>query len=206
MQSSPTSTAASPSASNSPGRETAPPRKYDPLTSDLADLIRAAWADAPGDAVRTRLALRAGVAAARERVHAEVAGPDTPRPARLDRLAGLEVLGDAACLPAVLPLLASRDADVQAAALAVLAHVGGAEAGAAVVSAYPALPAALKPRARAVLFGRAEWAKGFLTLVNAGRVAPADVPVEQVRLLALLGDAGIDAAVRKHWGRRAGRW
>ncbi|HYH66291.1 MAG TPA: PVC-type heme-binding CxxCH protein [Urbifossiella sp.] len=186
-----------------PGREPPPPRKYDPLTRELADVIRAAWADAPGNAVRTRLALRAGVAAARERVHAEVAGPDTPRPARLDRLAVLEELGDAGCLPAVLPLLASRDADVQAAALAVLARVGGAEAGAAVVRAYPALPAALKPRARAVLFGRADWAKGFLALVDAGTVAPADVPVEQVRLLALLGDAGIDAAVRKHWGRVA---
>ncbi|QDU18963.1 PVC-type heme-binding CxxCH protein [Urbifossiella limnaea] len=183
-----------------PGREL-PPRKYDPLASDLADVIRAAWAAAPGDAVRTRLALRAGVADARERVHADVSGPNTTRPARLARLAVLEELGDTACLPAVLPHLASRDADVQAAALSVVARVGGAEAGTAVVRAYPALPAALKPRARAVLFGRADWAKGFLALIDARTVAAADVPVEQVRLLALLGDAPIDAAVRKHWGR-----
>jgi len=184
-----------------PGREPAPPRKFDPLTPDLAEFIRAAWADAPGDAVRTRLALRAGVTAARDRVHADVSDPNTPTATRLARLAVLEELGDAGCLPAVLPLLTSRDADVQAASLAVLSRVGRAESGAAVVRAYPALPAALKPRARAALFGRAEWAKGFLALIDAGTVAAADVPVEQVRLLALLGDASIDATVRKHWGR-----
>src|SRR5207249_9639843 len=59
---------------------------------------------------------------------------------------------------------------------------------------------ALKPRAREILFGRKEWARAFLALVDAGKVPPADVPVEQVRLLALLGDKDIDAAVRKHWG------
>jgi putative heme-binding domain-containing protein len=36
--------------------------------------------------------------------------------------------------------------------------------------------------------------------VDVGKVAPAGVPVEQVRLLSLLGDPAIDAAVRKHWG------
>jgi putative heme-binding domain-containing protein len=69
------------------------------------------------------------------------------------------------------------------------------------VKAYPSLPAAIKPRAREVLFGRKEWARSFLALVDAGKVPPAEVPVEQVRLLALLGDKEIDAAVRKHWGQ-----
>ena len=32
------------------------------------------------------------------------------------------------------------------------------------------------------------------------RIAAADVPLEQVRRLALLEDAGLDALVRKHWG------
>src|SRR4029077_12403792 len=80
------------------------------------------------------------------------------------------------------------------------ARVGGADVGAAIVKAYPAMPVALRPRAREVLFGRKEWAKVFLALVDSGKVMPAAVPVEQVRLLALLGDKDIDAAVRKHWG------
>ena len=44
---------------------------------------------------RTRLALRADVTAARDRVHADLADPKTPRPLLLERLAMLEELGDA---------------------------------------------------------------------------------------------------------------
>ena len=149
--------------------------------------------------MRTRLALRAGIAAARDRVHADLADPKVPRPLRLERLAVLEELGDATCVPAVLPLLASTDADVQKHALAVLARVGGPGVGEAVVKAYPALPAALKPRAREILFGRKEWAKLFLALVEAGKVAPADVPVEQVRLL--VEEVMMAATIASSWAR-----
>jgi putative heme-binding domain-containing protein len=164
-------------------------------------LIRAQWASAPASELATRLALRAGIAAARDEVHDDVSNPKTPRPLLVERLAVLEELGDVSCVPLVQPHLNTKDAEVQKRALAVLARVGGPDGGAAVVKAYPSLPAAIKPRAREVLFGRKEWARSFLALVDAGKVPPAEVPVEQVRLLALLGDKEIDAAVRKHWGR-----
>jgi putative membrane-bound dehydrogenase-like protein len=184
-----------------PGTEPPKPAKsFDPLPPELADFLRGAWRDAPTSAVRTRLALRAGVAAARERVHADVADPKAPRALLLERLAVLDDLGDASCLPAVLPLLSAADPEVQKRALAILGHVGGAEVGVAIVRAYPTMPAPLKPRAREVLFSRAEWAKAFLKLIDSGGVPPAEVPVEQARLLALLGDKDIDTAARKHWG------
>src|SRR5205823_8768147 len=90
-----------------------PPRPFDPLTPELADFIRTAWLDAPTHPTRTRLALRAGLAAARDRVYADLADPRTPRPLLLDRLAALEELGDSTCLSVVLPLLGSADAEVQ---------------------------------------------------------------------------------------------
>jgi putative membrane-bound dehydrogenase-like protein len=182
---------------------TAPPKAakpFDRLTPALTGFLRDTWHDAPTNVIRTRLALRAGIADARQRVHADVADPKALRPLLLERLATLEDLGDASCVPVVLPLLSAADPDVQRRALAVLARVGGTEVCGAVVKAYPAMPAALKPRARETLFGRAEWAKAFLKLVDSGAVPPAEVPVEQVRLLALLGDKDVDAAVRKHWG------
>ncbi|HUR54097.1 MAG TPA: c-type cytochrome, partial [Gemmataceae bacterium] len=184
-----------------PGREPAKPaRKFDPLTPELCEFIGRAWEDLPADTVRVRLAMRAEIATAREFVHAELASAKSRRSIVLDRLAILQELGDAGCVPVVLPLLASTDADVQKSALTVLAHVGGAEVGEGILKAYPAMPAALRSQAREALFGRKEWAKGFLATVDAGMVKPADVPVEQVRRLALLGDKDIDAAVRKHWG------
>jgi putative heme-binding domain-containing protein len=118
----------------------------------------------------------------------------------VERLAVLEEFGTDACLSLVEPLLTSKDAEVQRRALAVLARVGTAASGDAIVKAYGAMPHALRPRARDVLFGRAEWARSFLALVDAKALTPADVPVEQVRLLALLNDKELDATVRKHWG------
>src|SRR5262245_23650319 len=183
-----------------PGTESPKPRKFEPLTSELVEFIQSTWRDSPKSAIHTRLALRAGIAVARDRVHADIADQDTPRQLLVERLALLEELGDTTCVSVVLPHLTSADAEIQKRALGVLSRVGGAEAGTAIVKEYPRLPTALKARAREVLFGRKEWAKAFLALVDAGKVLPADVPVEQVRLLALLADTDIDATVRKHWG------
>ncbi|MDB5310128.1 MAG: Cytochrome c [Gemmataceae bacterium] len=184
-----------------PGTEPPKPaKKYDRLTPELVEFIRAAWTASPTSASRTRLALRAELAAARDRVHADVADPKTPRLLLLDRLATLDELGTEGCVPAVLPLLASPDADVQTRSLTVLARTGSPGVGDAILKAYPTMPPAVRSRARDVLFGQKEWARGFLALVEGGKASPADVPVEQVRLLALLGDAEIDTAVRKQWG------
>jgi putative membrane-bound dehydrogenase-like protein len=184
-----------------PGGAQPKPRKYEPLTPELAELIRAQWSAAPASELATRLALRAGIAAARDAVHDDLRASKTPRQLLIERLAVLEELGTPECVSLVQPHLVAKDAEVQRRALAVLARVGGTDGGAVVLKAYPSLPAALRPRAREVLFGRKEWARGFLALVDAGKVKPAEVAVEQVRLLALLGDKEIDATVRKHWGQ-----
>ena len=110
---------------------------------------------------------------------------------RLDRLDILEELGTEACIPAVLPLLA--DPTAQPKVLGVLGRFGDKRVGDAVLAGYPTMPPAVQARARDVLFSRAEWAKGFLALADAGRIAPTTVPVEQVRRLSLLNDAEIDA-------------
>jgi putative membrane-bound dehydrogenase-like protein len=179
---------------------TKPARKFDALTPELCEFIGTAWEDLPASTVRLRLAIRAGIGTAREFVHAELANPRTPRSQLLERLVLLQELGDAGCVPTVLPLVASTDTKVQKLALSVLARVGGPGVAGAILRAYPAMPAAIQSRARDVLFGRAEWARAFLALLESGRVKPIDVPVEQVRLLALLNDAAVNAKVGKHWG------
>jgi putative membrane-bound dehydrogenase-like protein len=175
-------------------------RKFEPLTPELTDWISAEWTAMPEAVATTRLALRAGLPPARDRVLADVADPKTSQVRLLERLAVLEELGDSTGLAVVRPLLESTDANVQKAVLAVLARVGEPDTGSAIVSAYPRLPAALKSRAREVLFGRRPWARAFLDRVEAGSITAAEVPLEQVRLLAFLDDPAIDAVVRKHWG------
>jgi putative heme-binding domain-containing protein len=182
--------------------ETAPPkpRKYEPITAELKEFISQLWQVARTSELTTRLALRAGIGEARDRVHDDIASSKTPQQFLVERLSLLEELGNPACITVVQPHLTSLDAEVQKRVLAVLARFGGTDTGDAIVKAYPTMSVALKLRAREILFSRKEWAKAFLVTVDAGKVQPADVPVEQVRLLALLGDKDIDATVRKHWG------
>ena len=177
-----------------------PARTFDPLPGELVLFLHAQWQKEPTSPVRTRLAFRAGLPTVRERVHEDLEDPKTPRPLLLERLTLLEDIGGPTSVTVVRPFLTSTDVEVRNRALGVLARLGGAEAGSAIVAAYPTLPDPLKPRAQEALFGRRGWAKAFLALVDSGKVAPADVRVEQVRLLALLEDKDIDTAVRKHWG------
>jgi putative membrane-bound dehydrogenase-like protein len=184
-----------------PGSE--PPkssRKYEPLTPELRGFIADQWRAAPTGMITTRLALRADIDGARRRVHADIDDHKTPRLLLLDRLALMEEFGDAACLKFVEPLLNSSDQEIQKRVLGVLSRAGGPETGETIAKAYGKLPTALHSRAREILFSRKQWAKAFFALLDSGKVAAMDVPVEQVRLLALLGDKGIDATVRKHWG------
>jgi putative heme-binding domain-containing protein len=179
---------------------TQPARKYEPLTPDLEQLIHSAWAESRTSELTTRLALRAGNGDARQRVHADIADPMTSRQFLLERLAVLEELGDATCIPVVKPHLRSSDAEVQRRALAVLGRHGGAAIGDEIVKAYPGMPDANRSRARELLFSRRDWARSFLALIDDGKVPASEIPVEQVRLLAVLEDPQIDAAIRKHWG------
>jgi putative membrane-bound dehydrogenase-like protein len=176
------------------------PRKFEPLTSELIAAAIGPWQTERTSVPATRLALRVGAGLVRERVYKDLADTNTPRQLLIERLAVLQEVGDDTCVQVVLPHLASSDAEVQKLTLGILARVGGANVGDAIVNAYATFPAALKSRAREILYSRKEWAKAFLVLVDAGKVPPADVPVEQVRLLALLGDKDIDAAIHKHWG------
>src|SRR5262249_15517983 len=125
-----------------PGKEPpTPARKFDRLTGELAAYIRAAWRDVPADPTRTRLALPANITVARERVHAEIPDAKPPGPLLLERLATLQELGTAECVPFVLPLLSSPDAEVQKLALGVLGCVGGRGTADAILKAYPRMPA-----------------------------------------------------------------
>ena len=52
-----------------------------------------------------------------------------------------------------------------------------------------------------VLLKRKTSALAFLKLVDRGEFKPSDVPLDQVRFIALHEDRELDALVTKHWGR-----
>lgn len=181
-------------------------RRFEPLTRDLTDAVTTAWRAEPGDVSRLRLALRAGVPEASQAVLAEVAAPATS-PTRRRTLLGLlaELGGTESVLPALALVRDDQPLEVQSLALDVVARHGDERALTTLLDRYAKAPPALQSRLRDVFLGRASSARAFLERVERKEVAAADVPVEQLRLVALHGNPALDTLVRKHWGSiRAG--
>jgi putative heme-binding domain-containing protein len=157
------------------------------------------------DPVVTRLAARAGDRDALERA---IAVANDRQATANDRVAMVGLLGEIGSPSALAPLLnlatqGGSDA-LRAAALAALGRFDGEAVPKAILDAYPREGEAWRRRARDLLLGRASWARALLLEVDRGRIAAADVPLDQVRRVSALGDPGLDRLVRKHWGALSG--
>jgi putative heme-binding domain-containing protein len=176
-------------------------RRFEPLTGELTNFIRAAWQESPRDVARLRLGMRAEIREATDAVTTEVAAANTPSDRRRVLLGLLAASGSEAGVAEALTLLGnSQPPDVQSAALDVLARHGGEAVTARLLAFYPKSPPALRRQIREVLLSRPDSARALLERVDRKEIAAADVPVDQLRQVALYGDPALDALVRKNWG------
>jgi putative heme-binding domain-containing protein len=90
---------------------------------------------------------------------------------------------------------------VQGAALAALQPFQDKEIPETVLAVYPKLPADLRGKAQALLCSRPASALEFLKAVDAGRVNPKEVPLEQLQRVVQYKDEQIGRLVEKHWGK-----
>lgn len=173
-----------------------------PLSNELVEAIDRAWTQQPGEIVRLRLAVRAGVAEAIRSVREEVIEPGITAERRVALLGLLTMMGSISDMPIAFELLRSgQPIEVRAAALDLVARHGQDTASAPLLAAYATSSPSFRARLREVLLGRRVWARAFLDRVDRGEIPAAEVPLDQLRGLALLEDPDIDALVRKHWGR-----
>jgi putative membrane-bound dehydrogenase-like protein len=122
-----------------------------------------------------------------------------------DRTALIEVLGqigNAACVPTLLKLLAgSEPAGVRMATLSALQTFADERIADAVLAGYPKMPSALRARAQTLLCSRPGSTRSFLAAVDGGKINPKEVPYDQVRRILLHKDEEIRRLVEKHWGK-----
>lgn len=183
------------------GDATVRTRRFEPLTDELLAAISKAWHAAPSDLIRSRLAMRAGIPEPTSAIVAEVTNPTTAPGRRCEILGLLAELGGAEGVPVALDLLAdAQPFDVQSAALDVIVRHGDDSATAKLLERYPRASAPLRTRLREALLARPASARAFLERVDRGEIDPAEIPIAQLRLVALHADPGLDALVRKHWG------
>ena len=165
----------------------------------IAPALRRVWAASPGSVPLVSVALRLGLPDARDAAREMIVSKKT---AAADRAALVATWGDAGADAGVLLgcLDAGEPKDVRAAALAALQGFDDAAVATEVLKQYPAFPAELRQRAVTLLASRPAWAAALLAAVDGGIVAKQDVPIEQVRRLALHNDAKLDAMVAKTFG------
>lgn len=152
-----------------------------------------------------RLLIRVGDDRALQRAFAVAVDRSAPEQSRLAYIEAISAAAAPKARALLLGLAIGDDpAAIQIAALDGLGRFDDDSITDRLLAAYQGKPTAWKARARDLLIGRVASARAFLARVDAGRIAPADVPLDQVARIALLGDDGLDALVHKHWGRLSG--
>jgi putative heme-binding domain-containing protein len=68
------------------------------------------------------------------------------------------------------------------------------------LATYPTMNPRLRGKMRDLFLGRKSWTREFLTAIDAGKIAATEIPVEELRMVALHQDRQLDDLVRKHWG------
>lgn len=91
----------------------------------------------------------------------------------------------------------SEPAEVQAAAIGVLASFNDPEIGALLVGKYPRLGPQARAQAADALFSRSAWLPELLTALEDKKIAPADLDPARVRLLTQHSDAAIQSRAKK---------
>ncbi|HET6246650.1 MAG TPA: PVC-type heme-binding CxxCH protein [Tepidisphaeraceae bacterium] len=148
-----------------------------------------------------RLMLRLGLRQAQADAIELASGKDNSPANRVSMIELLAQTGDASCEPHLLALLDAREPkEVRRAAIAALQRFDDPGVPGAVLKEYPRMDRALRGGVISLLAGRAAWAAALLDAIGAGAVQRTEVSLDQVRQIALHGDAKLDARVTRLWG------
>ncbi|MGE3317240.1 MAG: PVC-type heme-binding CxxCH protein, partial [Planctomycetaceae bacterium] len=189
-----------------PSAEKKAAKRLQQVPAELKPILDSVWSDDGGDPLVIRLTARAGDERGVTRAMTLAGVADQNLENRLAMFSIVEELGDERAIEVALAPIANGEAEkVQSAAMSVLGRFNDSRIAAALLEAYPKFSDSLRVQARGVMFGRKDSTQQFLNAVEAGRIAPKDVPTDELRRIALHQDAELDALVRKHWGNiRAG--
>ncbi len=177
-------------------------RQYEPVTSELRDTIVEFWKVSRSDPLRMKVAIRAGVRAAYDHLVATLSNPRVDAGARVVLLGLLVSFGEKDCVPVVLGSIEPGEPEaVQAAAIDVLQRFESTEITERLLAVYPEMSPTLRSVTRTALLSRPTSARVFLNLVDAKELDAQEIPIDQLRRIALHEDEELDRLVSKHWGK-----
>ena len=170
---------------------------------ELVQVVRTRWQAKPSDLTLTSLALTLNIRESFSALIEDAMNRHLDSGRRISLLGMLAEFGKPEIAQPLLELVQSDDPEpVRVAALKALGRFDDAHVTSALIELHQSsISPAMKSQILDVLFGRRSFAKAWLMAVEHGRIAPASVPVEQVKRITLLEDPELDAIVIKHWGQ-----
>jgi putative membrane-bound dehydrogenase-like protein len=179
------------------------PRDSITLSPELTDLIVSRWKARPDDHTLLALALKLRFRLAYEDTLAECREWQTDPNSRIALLNLLaEFIQPDAAEPLLNVVAWEREPEaVRSAALAAVSRLDRDEVTGRLLVEFPKLTPKLKSQAIDVLLSRKTSAKALLHEVDRGELKPGDLPVDQIRRVALFEDEALDGLVTKHWGK-----
>jgi putative membrane-bound dehydrogenase-like protein len=179
-------------------------RRLSALPAALEKPMAALLDQQPENLTVLRVAFRLGSAAAYRRALEKAGDAKTPEGDRISLIDLLGQSGKAECVPILLHALAKAKSDnLRSALLTALQAFPEPEVAGQVLTLYPRLSGTVRSKAQTLLLSRPASRLAFLQAVDAGRISPKELTLDQVRQLVAGKDETIVHLVEKHWGKVA---
>lgn len=168
----------------------------------LAEVVDRYWEEQRDDPTLIRLAAKLGNKKAIAYASAKALDPKQPEKPRLSLLQlAADEIGESPKVESLLKLAEDDpSANIQNAAIDGLRRATDPSVAVKLIALYPSKPEGWRSHARSLLLGRKAWAAEFLKAVGGGKIAAKEIPVDELRAVALHKDKELDALVRKDFG------
>jgi putative heme-binding domain-containing protein len=167
----------------------------------LHEAIVRLWRQKPDAPVLLRLAVRLGEKKAYAHLLTRSADAKVAESERTSLVELLGQLGTSDCVPLLLDLLAVAKSDnLRGGILSALQTFPDPCIAERVLALYPKLSSSLRSRTQSLLASRAASGLALLQAVDAGCIAPRDLPLDQLQRLSKYKDERINKLIAKHWG------
>ena len=182
-----------------------PATKSAPLSAELAEFVVARWQAKPDDGTLLPFALALQHRAAYDRTLMEILNSQADANRRATLLTLLSEVVEPQSVERLLLLALSpiEPETVREVALVAVLRLGDEAVTSRLLVELPKFSPKLNARAIDLLLGRKPSATALLKSVDQGLFKASNIPVDQVRRVALFEDRELDAFVTKHWGKLA---
>jgi putative membrane-bound dehydrogenase-like protein len=159
------------------------------------------WRRSPNSPVLLRLAVRLGETEAYSHLLKRIVDSKVSEKERAPLVELLNQVGKPENVPLLLDLLVAAKTDVlRGAVLSALQPFPDERIAERVLALYPRLSSALRARTQGLLASRLASGLALLRAVDAGQIAPRDVPLDRLQRLTTYKDESIAKLIAKHWG------